>query len=80
MPFRTRKPPRSLVSLQLSVSTVLLQRLGNDAEKVNPQLPARAKISKNLLLLLGIPVPPKRHKLHAHPMHIPYAPNAASIG
>lgn len=56
MPFRTRKPLGSLVSLQHSVSTVLLQRPANDAEKVNPPLPARVKISRNLPLLLGVQI------------------------
>lgn len=56
MPFRTRKPLGSLVSLQHSVSTVLLQRPANDAEKVNPPLPARVKVSRNLPLLLGVQI------------------------
>lgn len=80
MPFRVRNPPRSLVSLQLSVSAVLLQRPGNDAEKVNSQFPAKAKIARNLPLLLGIEVPPKRPKLHVCPMHIPCTPTAARVG
>ena len=80
MPFRTRKPPRSLVSLQLSISTALLRRPGNNAEQVNPQLTAKAKISRNLPLLLGVKVPQERCKLHIDAMHTLYAPNAASIG
>lgn len=46
MPFRTCKFLRSLVSLQFSASTVLHWMLANRADKVSPQLPAKASISR----------------------------------
>lgn len=47
MPFGTCKFLRPVVSLQFSAGTVLHWRLANRADKVSPQLPARASISRN---------------------------------